>query len=274
MSQTKSQIRLRPATIQDLEVLKRWDEQEHVIASDPNDDWNWETELVRNPPWREQLMAESNRKPVGFIQIIDPAEEESHYWGDVAANLRAIDIWIGDEENLNKGFGTQMMTLALNRCFAESSVTKVLIDPLANNVDSHRFYKRFGFRFVEQRHFGQDDCFVFELHREDWVRWAKASGPDVILSLVIQPGSSQTEVIGPMGEPPRLKLKVAAPPVDGAANEELLRFLKKILREVLRGSPSQLKLLRGETSKKKDVLIEQSNLAPITAAILRHSKID
>lgn len=61
--------------------------------------------------------------PIGFIQIIDPVREESHYWGDVAENLRAIDIWIGAETDLGKGYGTKMMQLALVRCFADLSVT-------------------------------------------------------------------------------------------------------------------------------------------------------
>lgn len=51
-------IRLRSATPADLELLQEWDEQAHVIASDPNSDWGWEVELGRNPDWREQLIAE------------------------------------------------------------------------------------------------------------------------------------------------------------------------------------------------------------------------
>ena len=39
-------VRLREATLQDLQILKHWDEQPHVIASDPNDDWSWEVELT------------------------------------------------------------------------------------------------------------------------------------------------------------------------------------------------------------------------------------
>lgn len=88
-------MQLRPATIDDLCLLRRWDEEPHVIASDPNDDWGWETELHKTPPWREQLIAEVEGVPIGFVQIIDPAEEESDYWDRVPANLRAIDIWIG-----------------------------------------------------------------------------------------------------------------------------------------------------------------------------------
>jgi RimJ/RimL family protein N-acetyltransferase len=73
-------------------------------------------------------------RPIGFVQIIDPAREESHYWGDCEPNLRAIDIWIGEADCLNKGYGTQMMRLAIERCFADPSVTAILIDPLASNT--------------------------------------------------------------------------------------------------------------------------------------------
>ena len=93
-------IKWRPATLADLELPQQWDEQAHVIASDPNSDRGWEGELGRKPDWRQQLIAELDSRPIGFIQIIDPEREESHYWGDVAANLRAIDLWIGSETDL------------------------------------------------------------------------------------------------------------------------------------------------------------------------------
>lgn len=161
-------MNLRAATIADLDLLRYWDEQPHVVAADPNDDWGWEEELNRDPDWREQLIAEINGRPIGFIQIIDPAREDSHYWGDIAADLRAIDIWIGEETDLGKGYGTSMMQLAIARCFADPAVAAILIDPLAANTRAHRFYERFGFQFVEQRWFGEDDCFVYRLSRTDW----------------------------------------------------------------------------------------------------------
>ncbi|MGB3654260.1 MAG: GNAT family N-acetyltransferase [Rivularia sp. (in: cyanobacteria)] len=163
----KTTINLRTATSDDLELLQYWDEQPHVISSDPNDDWGWKVELKRSPDWREQLIAQIGDRPIGFIQIIDPAREDSHYWGDVMANLRAIDIWIGEETDLGKGYGTKMMQLATERCFADPNVTAILIDPLASNTRAHRFYERLGFQFVERRWFGDDDCFVYRLNRAD-----------------------------------------------------------------------------------------------------------
>lgn len=161
-------VTLRAAGPADLTLLQRWDEQPHVVASDPNDDWAWERELARSPPWREQLVAEVDGRPVGFVQIIDPAVEESAYWGEVPTGLRAIDVWIGDEADLGRGYGTRIMRLALARCFAAPEVQAVLIDPLEDNVRAHRFYERLGFRFVERRRFGLDDCFVYRLAREEW----------------------------------------------------------------------------------------------------------
>ncbi len=162
------QITFREATIKDLELLQHWDRQPHVIACDPDEDWEWEKELPRRFPWREQLIAELDGAPLGGLQIIDPHEEETHYWGEVELNLRAIDIWIGEAENLNKGYGSEMMRMAINRCFEDQNVTKILIDPLETNTKAHRFYERLGFRFVEKREFEGTACLVYELNREDW----------------------------------------------------------------------------------------------------------
>lgn len=115
------------------------------------------------------MIAESEGRPIGFIQIIDPAREESHYWGEVSDTLRAIDLWIGAASDLAQGYGTEMMRLALARCFQDPSVTAVLVDPLASNTRAHRFYERCGFQRVERRYFGEDDCLVYRLDRVNWV---------------------------------------------------------------------------------------------------------
>lgn len=162
-------IILRPASINDLELLKYWDTKQHVIDCDPEDDWNWEIELNRNPEWREQLVAELDQDPIGFVQIIDPYLEETHYWGDVEPNKRAIDIWIGEESNLNKGYGTIMMELAIQRCFKNPFIDGILIDPLKSNSKAHRFYEGLGFEFVEERAFDETACYVYELKRSQYI---------------------------------------------------------------------------------------------------------
>jgi aminoglycoside 6'-N-acetyltransferase len=124
-------LTLRHATVDDAPLLRRWDDEPHVVASDPSSDWQWETELAEEWSWRDQLGAEADGVPIGFLQIIDPAEEVSRYWGDVPANLRAIDIWIGEAAYLGRGYGTGMMRWAIDFCFADPAVEAILIDPLA-----------------------------------------------------------------------------------------------------------------------------------------------
>jgi len=45
----------------------------------------------------------------------------------------------------------------------------------------------------------------------------------VIIAIHVQPRAARTEVVGMYGDAVKIRLK--APPVDGAANDELLRFL-------------------------------------------------
>jgi aminoglycoside 6'-N-acetyltransferase len=157
---------LRTATLSDLPLLQAWDGKPHVIAASGADDsFDWLNEIPREVDWRELLIGQLDGRPIGFIQIIDPADEETHYWGEVEADLRAIDIWIGEESDLGQGYGSRMMRLALDRCFAPPAVKAVIIDPLVSNIRAHRFYERLGFRRIDRRMFGDDDCLVYRLER-------------------------------------------------------------------------------------------------------------
>lgn len=161
-------IRLRFATVDDIPILKKWDDDVDVWTSGGEDDsFDWESEIPRQVGWRELLVAEIEGRPIGFVQVIDAAEEETHYWGDVELGAMAIDIWIGSADDRNRGFGSQVMRLAADRCFANPSATAILIDPLESNVRACRFYERLGYQFVETRVFGNDKCRVYRLERPE-----------------------------------------------------------------------------------------------------------
>ena len=178
MDPDAARVTLRRATPDDAPRLRRWDAQPHVAAAGWDPDWDWDAELARDPAWRALLVAEVDGRPVGVVQIIDPAHEETRYWGEVPTDLRALDIWIGEASDLGRGYGTAMMQLALATCFADPGVSAVWIDPLASNTRAHRFYERLGFRFAERRWFGDDECLVYHLHRADSpLAWADAGPP-------------------------------------------------------------------------------------------------
>lgn len=75
-------------------------------------------------------------------------------------------------------------------------------------------------------------------------------GGVLTLSLHVQPGAKRTEFAGLHGD--ALKIRLAAPPVDGKANACLLVFLAKFM-----GVPkASVMLLSGESARQKVVRIE------------------
>lgn len=77
----------------------------------------------------------------------------------------------------------------------------------------------------------------------DWFR--PAADGRITLTLHIQPGAKKTEFAGLHGD--ALKIRLAAPPVDGKANEALVKFVAEVL-----GLPkSAVNLKSGQTSRRK-----------------------
>ncbi|WP_203046751.1 DUF167 domain-containing protein [Pimelobacter simplex] len=74
-----------------------------------------------------------------------------------------------------------------------------------------------------------------------------------LLAVRVQPGASRTGAAGPAGvEGAELKVRLASPPVDGRANDELVRWLAKEL-----GVPKgAVVLVRGQASRSKLVRID------------------
>jgi uncharacterized protein len=79
------------------------------------------------------------------------------------------------------------------------------------------------------------------------------TGQGYLLRLTVVPGARRTEVVGLYGD--RLKVRVAAAPEKGAANQELLSFLARAL-----GLPKTSLRLLGAHSRAK--VVEVLDLSP------------
>lgn len=78
-----------------------------------------------------------------------------------------------------------------------------------------------------------------------WHRW---DGPDLLLDVRVQPRAARDAFAL---EDDRLRIRTTAPPVDGAANEHLCRWLAKEFGV----APSRVSLVRGTTSREKSFRI-------------------
>jgi uncharacterized protein (TIGR00251 family) len=72
---------------------------------------------------------------------------------------------------------------------------------------------------------------------------------DIILKIYLQPRSSKNEIVGPFKD--GIKVKVTSPPVEGKANETLIRFLAKEIGI----SPSCIEMIKGRHSREKTLRI-------------------
>jgi uncharacterized protein len=86
--------------------------------------------------------------------------------------------------------------------------------------------------------------------------WYRRNGDVVTLTLHIQPGAKHTDVAGLHGE--ALKIRLAAPPVEGRANDALLKFVAEAFAVPVR----QVELKQGSQSRRKVVAISGSKVEP------------
>ncbi len=88
--------------------------------------------------------------------------------------------------------------------------------------------------------------------------WYRLTGDGCIsLTLHIQPGAKRTEFAGLHGD--ALKIRLAAPPVDGKANEALIKFIA----ETLGLARSAVNLKSGQTSRRKVLQVQGASLATV-----------
>jgi uncharacterized protein len=78
-----------------------------------------------------------------------------------------------------------------------------------------------------------------------WYRWV---GEDLVLTVLVQPRAPRDEFVAPQGD--AYKVRITAPPLEGRANEHLVRFLAKAFGlprtavQIVAGAGSRRKALR------------------------------
>ena len=85
-----------------------------------------------------------------------------------------------------------------------------------------------------------------------------------VLTVHVQPKAGRTVCVGVHGE--ALKIRIAAPPVGGAANRELLRFLADQLSLPV----AAVHIESGESSRHKRVRLEGTTAVHVMARLMPH----
>jgi uncharacterized protein (TIGR00251 family) len=86
--------------------------------------------------------------------------------------------------------------------------------------------------------------------------WYRSDHGVITLMLHVQPGAKRSEIAGLHGD--ALKIRLSSPPIDGRANDALLRFLADAFDVPRRN----VELKQGEQSRHKTVTVSGSRIDP------------
>ena len=94
-------------------------------------------------------------------------------------------------------------------------------------------------------------------------KWIWKSEGDTLIEIDIQPGSKRSEILGYEPWRGRLKIAVRSPPIDGAANVELIELLAKEIGM----KKSDVSIAVGQRKRRKTVKLRGDKIAAIKKII-------
>lgn len=86
--------------------------------------------------------------------------------------------------------------------------------------------------------------------------WYNQNATELTVNIYVQPGAKRSEVAGLHGD--SLKIRLISPPIEGRANQALLKYMATLFDVPLR----QVTLKRGDKSRHKVVVISGSKIDP------------
>ena len=91
--------------------------------------------------------------------------------------------------------------------------------------------------------------------------WIRETPEGVIFKVIVQPRGSKNEIIGLQRD--ALKIRLTAPPVEGAANKMCIEFLAKSLKI----RKSDVEIVRGQRSRTKKMLVRSARRKKIESLL-------
>ncbi len=95
--------------------------------------------------------------------------------------------------------------------------------------------------------------------------WIQETADGVVFKIIVQPRGSKNEIIGLQGD--ALKIRLTAPPVEGAANKMCVEFLAKTLKV----RKSDVEIIRGQASRSKKLLVRSATREMIESLLKAQS---
>ena len=160
----------KPLQESDLDLLCTWFDKPHVKA------W-WNDSLTHEgikEKYRDRIDDETvvpfivylDDKPIGFIQYSYVNKNGDGWWPDEAQGTVGIDQFIGEENFINRGYGTKMICAFSKKLFKNTAIKKIITDVDSNNRRAICCYEKVGFKFVKELMTTDGFAYLMEFKRK------------------------------------------------------------------------------------------------------------
>lgn len=139
---TAHQYRFRQATLDDLEMLMRWQSNPHVREWWGSDEPYDKAELA--DPRVARWIVSIAERPFAYMQDYAVHGWEDHHFAHLPKGSRGIDQYIGDPERLGVGHGSAFIAMRMQALF-EAGAPVIATDPHPDNARAIAVYRKLGF---------------------------------------------------------------------------------------------------------------------------------
>lgn len=142
----------KPLMESNFHVIESWLKKPHVKEFwDDGETWQESYEkYVRRTSSNivEQFIIYYLDKPLGYIQFYWAHKVGNGWWENVPDDVVGIDQYIGEEEFLGQGHGTNMIKCFVELLFNNYKISKIITDPSPNNLRAIKCYEKVGFKNI------------------------------------------------------------------------------------------------------------------------------
>lgn len=149
------QFEFFPLKESDLPLLTEWLNRPHLQK------W-WRAEKITQERVRKKYLPRIFNKdsakpylsylgkiPTGYIQYYSVSESKTNWWPDnPGAGVLGIDVFLANQKDLDRGYGTVMVSQFVEFLFMNPNIREIRIDPRPDNLRAIRCYEKAGFKKI------------------------------------------------------------------------------------------------------------------------------
>ena len=141
----RNTLKLRQLNCNDISLISNWLTKPHVqeYFGEPNE---WLTEIKDNInlDWVKYFIVELD-EPIGFAQYYETDKAPQGIWSNQPILTVGIDYLIGNENFLNKGYGSKLVDLLIEEIKSLNNYNFIIADPIEDNTKSINLLLKKGF---------------------------------------------------------------------------------------------------------------------------------